>query len=662
MELPQGLLIKKLVLHGYRKNYIIPFKEGINIIHGDADTGKSSILRFIYYLLGGKSIKFDEEITSSVSYAVLEIVINNKTYCISRDIYNSSRDVEVYSCKYSDIQNNYPEKFKSSVSKSDSNNKSLSDFLIDSLGLPSIKLKQSPSKDTSETARLSFLDLFKYMYLNQDDVGSTHMLNIGNPILETKNREVFKYIFNVLDSSISELEVDISNKAKEKSELYSKYLAVAEFFSQTEFVNTEDLNLEIDNFDLISDEYNEKLKEINSRMIGNNNWYAELRDALNTINLQIESYNHTKSEAIINIDKFTRLYNDYKNDLDFLKASLQAKQVIGADLVKSGFCPICDNNINIEEVEEKFEVNGEIKLENEILSIKRRLKDLEIIVDENNEVLRNTETVLSDLYIEQDIAKNLLDEKLQNSITPYLLERDLIISEIAQLKEKKDKLLKLLKMRNKHDEVGEKIDRIVLSIAKLKVRLTELKENTPSVECIINDLSRDLDNFIKKVKIYNHHGVEVDSKFFLPKVRNIEYKNINSGGLRTIISISYLATILAQKLYKETNLPGLLMIDTVGKFLGKTYKNLSYEANEEDIKEGVSDPEKYKNLFNALIDLSDSFKKENVLCQIILVDNDIPPDIDLQSNKVGIISFSSSGANGVPIGLIDDWNKRIIGS
>src|SRR5690606_36472408 len=108
-----------------------------------------------------------------------------------------------------------------------------------------------------------------------------------------------------------------------------------------------------------------------------------------------------------------------------------------------------------------------------------------------------------------------------------------------------------------------------------------------------------------------------------------EYKNINSGGLRTIISISYLASILEQKLSKDTNLPGLLMIDTVGKFLGKTYKNPNFNQNREDVEEGVSDPEKYKNLFNALIDLAEKFKSANILCQMILVDNDLPPNIDL---------------------------------
>ncbi|MGC3820618.1 AAA family ATPase [Acinetobacter sp. G11] len=660
MELTQGLLIKQLVLHGYRKNYIIPFKEGINIIHGDADTGKSSILRFINYLLGGKSIKLDEEISSSVNYAVLEIVINDNVYCISRDIFNASRDIDVYSCTYSEIKNNFPEKYISSVSKSNAESKSLSEFLIETLGFPSVKLKQAPTKDSSETARLSFLDLFKFMYLDQDEVGSKHMLNMGNFVLETKNREVLKYIFNILDSNISEIEVDISNKSKEKSNLNSKYLAIAEFFSQTEFSNSEKLNEEIDNIEDLGLELNIKLKDINSKMISDNNLYHEIRDALSLINIKIDEYSDLKNKSIINIENFTRLSNDYKNDVEVLKAGLKAKEVVGGEPANNGLCPICDSVISLQNIKDKFEINDEKKIRSEISSINRRIRDLKMVIEENTQNLRSAQEILNSLYLEQNKAKELLDDELKNSISPYLSERDIIVSEIAQLNEKKDKAYNLLKIRNKHDETGEKIARLEISIEKLKVKLEELKENTPSVDNIVNDISLSLDNLIKKVKIYNHYGVEIDSKTFWPKVRNTEYKNINSGGLRTIISISYLASILEQKLSKDTNLPGLLMIDTVGKFLGKTYKNPNFNQNREDVEEGVSDPEKYKNLFNALIDLAEKFKSANILCQMILVDNDLPPNIDLDSKDVQVISFSSSGVNGLPIGLIDDWDKRLI--
>lgn len=654
MEELQGLLVKQLVLCGYRKDYVVPFKEGVNIIHGDADTGKSSILRFIHYLLGGSSIKLDEEVTSSVKYAVLEVLINNNVYCISRDIYNPSRDVEVYSCAYSEIKNNYPEKYKSSVSKSDAINKSLSDFIIESLGYPAVRIRQSPTKDSSDTAKLSFLDLFKYMYLDQDDVGSTHMLNLGNYFLETKNREVFKYIFNVLDSNISELEVDISNKSKEKNDLNNKFLAVAEFFSQTEFKSLEDINDELDGIDDLSIEFENSLTTVNTKMISDNSFYNGIKGALDSINLKIEEYLDIKSKSILNIEKFTRLSNDYQNDLDCLNASLSAIQIIGVDEVSQGVCPICNTIIGVDNLKEKFEINNEDKINSEITSINRRLRDLKVILHENKDVLRASEETLIELYSEKNKAKELLDDEMQKSISPYLVERDIIVGELAQLKERKEKASSLLKIRNKHDETGERISRLNISIENLKIKLEKMKSNTPSVEKIVQDLSVDLDRFIKKIKIYNHHGIEVDYKTFMPKVRGIEYKNINSGGLRTIISIGYLASILEQKLYKDTNLPGLLMIDTVGKFLGKTSILSVLNESEEDIREGVADPEKYKNLFNTLVDLADKFNKSKVLCQMILVDNDIPPDIKLEHKDIGIISFSSSGMNGLPIGLIDD--------
>ena len=288
MDLSQGLLLKNLILHGHRKDYRVTFHPGINIIYGDADTGKSSILRLVYYLLGGKQIKLDEEISSSVKYAVLEISVNGIPYCISRDIFNPTRDIDVYSCAYSEISNSFPDRYKSSVTKGDDQNKSLSEFLLEALELPAVQLKQAPTKDSSETARLSFLDLFKFIYLDQDDVGSTHMLNIGNHVLETKNREVFKYIFNVLDSGISEIEVDIASKTQEKTQVSSQYSAISQFLSQTEFKSSEELDEEISSIDNVKIEVQSRLSDLNKRMTSDNELYESLKDALNTINLNIE--------------------------------------------------------------------------------------------------------------------------------------------------------------------------------------------------------------------------------------------------------------------------------------------------------------------------------------------------------------------------------------
>lgn len=653
----QGLLLKKLILCGHRKDYTIPFHPGVNIIYGDIATGKSSILRLVYYLLGGKQIKLDEEILSSVKYAVLEIFINGSPYCISRDIFNPSRDIDVYSCKYTEIYNSFPDKYKSSVSKADDQNKSLSDFLLETLDLPSIRLKQAPTQDSSKNSRMSFLNLFKYMYLDQDDVGSAHMLNIGNPVLEVKNREVFKYIFNVLDSSISEIEVDIASKTQEKAQLLSQYSIITKFLLQTEFKSSEVLDEEICNIDNLKVEFQRRLVDLNNRMTSDNELYEGLKDALIAINLNISKEEGKKNKALQSIEKFTRLLNDYQNDISKIESSLLANQVIGRSIEEQTSCPICETVINISDISEKFDIPPDVRLKGELTSIKRRSKDLKELISNSRSDLNSANSILSDLYLEKHKARQILDEELANSVSPYLAERDAMVKELAQLDERRENALNSLRIRNKQAAIADRIARFEETIEKLKIKIIELRENTPSLDNVLNDLGTDVNKFIQRVNIKNHYGIGIDEKTFLPKVRDIEYRKINSGGLRTIVSIGYLASILMQKLRKDTNIPGLLMIDTVGKYLGKQPDNSSnVEQENANDTDGVADPEKYKNLFDALIEVAEAFDEKGKLCQIILVDNDIPRDVAYKNKGYEIAHYSSNGINGLPIGLIDDWD------
>jgi hypothetical protein len=658
MDLSQGLLLKNLILHGHRKDYRVKFHPGINIIYGDADTGKSSILRLVYYLLGGKEIKIDEEISSSVKYAVLEITVNGTPYCISRDIFNPARDIDVYSCNYSEISNSFPEKYKSSITKGDDQNKSLSEFILEALELPAVRLKQAPTKDSSETARLSFLDLFKFIYLDQDDVGSAHMLSIGNHVLETKNREVFKYIFNVLDSGISEIEVDIASKTQEKTQIASQYCAISHFLSQTEFKSAEDLDEEISNIDNIKINVKDQLSDLNKRMTSDNELYEGLKDALNTINLNIEQQEEAKSSAIRSIERFSRLLNDYQNDIDRIESSLSAKEIIGRDVQEKTSCPVCETIIDVGEISDKFDIPSDTRLKSELTSIKRRSKDLKQLISDNRSDLESANFLLAELYLEKNKARDIIDEELSNSISPYLAERDAIVKELAQLDERREKAVHSLRVRNKQAALADQIGRLEGTIEKLKNKLDELKKDAPSLNNVLKDLGTDINKFIEQVKIKNHQGVGIDEKTFFPKVRNIEYRKINSGGLRTIVSIGYLASILLQKLRKETNIPGLLMIDTVGKFLGKTPEDSDdSQIDSENDVDGVADPEKYRNLFNALVAVAEEFDNKGKLCQIILVDNDIPRDVAYENKGFEVAHYRSNGINGLPIGLIDDWDS-----
>jgi ABC-type transporter Mla subunit MlaD len=496
------------------------------------------------------------------------------------------------------------------------------------------------------------------MYLDQDDVGSANMLDIGNYVLETKNREVLKYIFNVLDSSISELEVEISKKTHDKTQLITQYTAITSFLNQTEFKDTEALDEEINNIDLIKIELKEQISDLNKRMTSDNALYEGLKEALNTISLKIEQQEDTKNSTLRNIERFTRLLNEYQNDIERIKAGLSAKEIIGRDIPEQTNCPICKTSIEIQNLSEKFDIPSDTRLKNELTSITRRTKDLKQLISENRSDLEKANNLLSALYLEKNKAREMIDDELKSSISPYLAERDAIISELAQIDERRGKAVHSLRVRNTQTGIADQIGRLAGNIENLKIKLDELKKNSPSLDDVMKDLGIDLNNFIKDVKIKNHYGVGIDNKTFFPVVRDTEYRKINSGGLRTIVSIGYLTSILSQKLRKDTNLPGLLMVDTVGKFLGKTPENPESDQlatlNDAD---GVADPEKYKNLFEALIKTAEKFDENNKLCQIILVDNDIPQNVAFEIQGLEIAHYRSNGVNGLPTGLIDDWDS-----
>lgn len=428
--------------------------------------------------------------------------------------------------------------------------------------------------------------------------------------------------------------------------------------SQTEFKTAIDLDAEISKIDGIKIDVSARLSDLNKRMKSDNELYDSLKEALNTINLNIEQNEDAKRNALRSIESFSRLLNDYQNDIDKIEASLSAKEIIGRDVEEKTSCPICETIIDIGNLSDKFDIPSDSRLKNELKSIKRRLRDIRQLIADNRSDLEAVNGILTELYLERTKAREIMDDELSSTISPYLAERDAIIKELAQLDERREKAMHFLRVRNKQTALSDQIGRLEGTIEKLRIKLNELKEHAPSLDEVLMDLGADIDKFIQQVKIKNHHGVGVNKKTFFPQVRNIEYKKINSGGLRTIASIGYLASILLQKLRKETNIPGLLMIDTVGKFLGKTPEDGDDRLidSESDV-DGVGDPEKYRNLFNALIAVADEFFDKGRLCQIILVDNDMPRDVVYENKIFEIAHYRSNGINGLPIGLIDDWDS-----
>ena len=363
--------INRLILVGHRKNYTTTFFPGVNIIYGDSDTGKSSILEFVNYLLGSSEIELADEVSSSVRYAVLDITINGSSFTVKRDIFKPKDRVEVYPCIFEECSSYYPKKFASSYSDTNAPDGFYSDFLLDTLNFPKVKIKVSPSQAVSELKRLSFRSLFKFAYLNQDEVGGKSFLDLGNWVQATSNREVFKYIFNVLDSSITELQAEISEKYKESNRIKNKYDAVSEFLRETDHESPESLDAEIDQIDSQLELLVAELSAINKSMVSDSDTYRELKAYLSELALLEKSATLKIKSTSDQVDQYIRLRNDYENDIQKINGIKTSSSRLGEVSTTQAPCPVCDNVVSIEDQASSYQLNSDAMLNDELKSLRK---------------------------------------------------------------------------------------------------------------------------------------------------------------------------------------------------------------------------------------------------------------------------------------------------
>ena len=173
---------------------------------------------------------------------------------------------------------------------------------------------------------------------------------------------------------------------------------------------------------------------------------------------------------------------------------------------------------------------------------------------------------------------------------------------------------------------------------------------------ILESLADSLQSYLRFIRIKSPKGVSFDKKTFYPRVRDIEYSDITSGGLRTIVGIGYICSLMEEALNNKINYPSFLMIDTVGKYLGKTKEQKYKEVSnlDADRSEAVSDPAKYKNIYDFIIGLAEKYEINNKTCQFILVDNDVPEHIVNDLKGFIVAHYNSERLNGLPVGFIDD--------
>lgn len=224
---------KRLIIVGIDREYCCRFETGLNLIWGDLDSGKSSILNLIDFALGGKFGDLDnDEITTYGRTVCLEVLLNSKVVTLCRVLGEKVNLIKVYDCHYESVNDHYPMLCSASPEGTEPDGW-ISNLLLDYLEIPKVRLKQSKNRDDSDSSRLSFRDLMKLIHLKQKRVASDNLMDLANGFKFNRNVEVQKFIYGVHDDQVSKLNQEIKEESVEFKSLSNQAKSVDTFLQAT---------------------------------------------------------------------------------------------------------------------------------------------------------------------------------------------------------------------------------------------------------------------------------------------------------------------------------------------------------------------------------------------------------------------------------------------
>jgi hypothetical protein len=601
-----------MVLKGITGNYEATFKEGLNIIWGDMDSGKSSILNVIDYCLGGSNKKLlYEEITAKARRAFIEISLNGQTFTIERDIFEPKSAIKVYSGDFSSIAELFP-RFMSPDSQGQAPDGWISDFLLENLGIARVKIKESSVRADANEDRLSFRDLMKLMYLKQTLVGSDSLMDAGNPALYAKNVAVQKFVYNIHDERLATLKTDLTEESKTLSALRNSEVSISNFLRDVN-ISTESSNIgelidgkkdHIANLEQAID----KLKKdfsLNSKVA------AELRNGITRLKNDLDSNVMEIQSIERKITDYSKLKNTYKIDLNNLNLSKMARPHMGSSVsLKKLPCPLCQSEIPL-----STETLSDEEIDSARKSISNRMSGVDSAITQLWEKHAEFKKTHEQIKLSLNENSQIFDNQNLSNLSPLLISIEAIDKAKLKASIELSELKRNLSIHHKYSEIKKTIGSKLSVIESIRKSIASVESGLVGLDEIISTLTALLKKHLTNSGLQNVTRISLTKSFTL-NFRGMSYYDISSGGVKTITSIGIFLTRLSYILAHPCNLPTFLMIDTPGQNIGR------YKRDGDDAE--VSDPALYENIYSQVLSITTAAKAQGKPCQIIIVDNDFP--------------------------------------
>lgn len=407
----KGFYISKLIVSGSGfSDSTIEFRDGVNIIYGPSNTGKTYVIRCIDYLFGSDRIPIGEE----SGYDTIEINICRREggACVIRRKLNEKKVT---------VTNSSIDFIKDGDYKTTSN-----EFRRIYLKLIGIRdaVKLVAKKDYTKIRNLSWRILAPMFFIQEEHIFRSDSIVIApgfNNI--TLALSALKYCYDGKQVDIPDLkDGNAAIAGKEAVVLYisqriqqfkDEKQQLEEAITSFGYINIEEMLLE----------QRTKLEQLNQEAQEISEQSKELLQSKLKLSDELQ-------ELLYLQERFTVLSAGYKSDIKRLEFIIEGEAVRPKGQ-KRITCPVCSS-----EIKQRQHRSLAVSAKNELLEIKAQLRELSSLISSNDDKIKSLRGKLQELTEEQASLDELIDKTYKQQV--YEVQTN--IHDLEQLQRMKARL------------------------------------------------------------------------------------------------------------------------------------------------------------------------------------------------------------------------------
>lgn len=597
-----GFKILKMVLTGVdKKDAVITFQDGLNVISGASNTGKTFIFQCINFLFGGTDKP--KPIKESKGYDELYLEIesyDNKLITIRRNI--SDKKMFLYRCSFNNINKVAPQKIENQHSKDTPEN--ISTIL---LNLCNCTYKNVVKNKKMETESFSYRYFAHFTMLSEKKIISedSPIYDDAGNRTKTKNINAFQTVLTGIDNVICEkTKKDETSKVKVqgKLELINEMI----INSKTELTSLQEIIGDVQ-YSNINDSLATLQEYIKTERVKLN----KLEKERSTLWKEIQKQKSEKLYLSELIKRFELLKQNYNSDYERLDFIDESEYYLGQLIdVK---CPLCNNEVKSNSEFNSEEIKKAINVEKDKLRL--QMDDLSSTIIESNKKVNTIQSLILE-------KSKLLHEKnieIEEDIKPKISEMLLRVENLLKVK---DKIVKKDYLTDRINDMENSKKSFIALSTQEKVVVSEV---TTSNESLYNEFCKIVHEIFIGWKFREDSNIKFDEKD-MDLIIDDEVKKSFGKGFCAIINSAFVIALMKYAIKLDLPHPKIIILDSPLT----TYKGKDGEVDTNTEK--VTDVVK-QAFYNHLSKMEKGI-------QIIILDN-AEPNEETQNN-INYIHFTGN--------------------